>query len=390
MKKETKLFDIKAFDIKFQSIFIKKEIGDYFFEFLKKEFNTEPFLCIKEIDELSTLKTNKELIEKIKFIKNNFIIEEAPQEINASGFIKKELIQIIDKQIEMDDWILEESPFEIFYPIRKLLYCELAHDNFPRFIRETKTEEIYSKYKSDPDIMVYRTSIQFPYQNKNFEQSMITDSDFYFSETLLADSYDWDLFLNVKEPNVKIYNANVDFLPYSSFFKGSYCFKVDGLMKLNIESMICTLLSQKSRNELTANAPVSMGRGECYTSKELKLMYPDEKMTEERISAISYISLNGLFPISSRYAKTVESVRYDHGTESIYYLQKSVIPDEFHGKEVDWSKKHKFQSLVKGEMKQVEGYMIATMHYIHLQKIDNFTTKMKQIKSKQISKFNLT
>jgi hypothetical protein len=116
-------------------------------------------------------------------------------------------------------------------------------------------------------------------------------------------------------------------------------------------------------------------------------MYPDEKMTEERISGISFITLSGMFPISSRYGKTVESVRYDHTTESIYYLQKSVIPDEFHGKEVDWSKKHKFESLVKNEMKQVEGYMVATMHYIHLQKIDNFTTKMKQIKSKQILNF---
>jgi hypothetical protein len=42
MKKEQKSFN---FDIKFQSIFIKKEIGDYFHEFLKKEFNTETFLC---------------------------------------------------------------------------------------------------------------------------------------------------------------------------------------------------------------------------------------------------------------------------------------------------------------------------------------------------------
>jgi hypothetical protein len=341
MKKEPKSFNIKAFDIKFQSIFIKKEIGDYFHEFLKKEFNTEPFLCIKEIDQLPTLK-NKELMDKIKFIKINFIIEEAPQEINASGFIKKELIEIIDKQLELDLWVFDKSPFETFHPIRKLLYCELAHDNFPRFIREKKTEEIYSKYKNDPEIMVYRTSVQFPYQNKNFEQSMITDSDFYFSETLLADSYDWDLFLEIKEPNVKIYNANVDFLPYSSFFKGSYCFKVDGLMELNIESMICNLLSQKSRNELTTNIPINIERGECYTPKQLKLMYPDEKMTEERISGVSFITLSGMFPISSRYGKTVESVRYDRTSESIYYLQKSVIPDEFHGKEVDWSKKHFF------------------------------------------------
>jgi hypothetical protein len=376
----TKDFDIKVYDINFESVFIKPEIEKAFFEFLETENNIEPFLCLKEIERIEKLEKIEDILESLKKMKDVYLSESSDSEVNISGKTKSEFLQKIS-QIETEkEWKFEETPVELMIPIKNCLTASLAVDNFPRFIRLLTTETLYSKYQNDTNVMIPRSIIQFPYKNSFFEEKIIGDDVLKFAKVLSKDSYDWEIILSKKDPHFKLYKAKVDFLPFASLFKNAYAFKIQNVVPLSIESLCCFFFLHR-RFEIEEQCDhFYINKGKTYSNEKLKEMYPDVEMKHERICSEFEVVFENIYLISNRKFLVIEFIDYDTENKSVTYVHRACIPEEFHQKEdIDWSKQVEFD--LKG--KKSKGYVIPSFFYINLEKIDDHTTKVNQIKSEK-------
>jgi hypothetical protein len=73
--------DMKNFDVNFNSIFSYNELGESFFDFLESEFNSEPYLCLEQIELLKKKKGNEEKMSQVKLILEKFIEEGSDYEV---------------------------------------------------------------------------------------------------------------------------------------------------------------------------------------------------------------------------------------------------------------------------------------------------------------------
>jgi hypothetical protein len=73
--------DMKNFDVNFNSIFSYNELGDSFFDFLESEYNSEPYLCLEQIELLKKKKGNEEKMTQVKLILEKFIEEGSDYEV---------------------------------------------------------------------------------------------------------------------------------------------------------------------------------------------------------------------------------------------------------------------------------------------------------------------
>eukprot|EP01080_Neovahlkampfia_damariscottae_P006947 gene6947-11109_t len=370
-------FDIKQYDINFNSVFLKPEIEKEFFYFLEKEYNTEGFLCLKEISKFEVEEKIEQRIFQLENITKTYLLEESESEVNISGKTKKEFLTKISGQLKNHEkWTFEETAVELMLPIKRCLLANLHTDSFPRFIRLKDVETLYAQYQNDTSVMVPRSAIQFPYKNKKFEEKFIDDECFRFGEALAKDSYDWDILYS--KMDCKIYQAKVNFLPFASFFDDSYAMKLETIIPMSIEILSCFFFT-RSRYKIPDQGHFSLKIGEVLTTEDLNKLYPEQKMKHDRITASFEIQLQNVFPIDNRIISVVESIDINPDTNSIIYVHKSYIPDEFHGDEsIDWKKHVKFQKSCNNKM--TKGYMCPSFFYIHLQKIDDHTTKVNQIK----------
>jgi hypothetical protein len=375
------IFDIKVYDINFESIFIKPEIEKAFFEFLEQENNTEPFLCLKEIEKIEKLEKIDDILEGFKNLKDIYLSEISDSEVNISGKTKSEFLQKISQLEGKKEWNSEETHVEWMFPIKNCLKANLAVDNFPRFIRLLTTETLYSKYQNDTNVMIPRSIIQFPYKNSFFEEKIIGDDVLKFAQVLSKDSYDWEIILSKKDPLFKLYKAKVDFLPFSSLFNNAYAFKIQNVVPLSIESLCCFFFLHR-RFEIDEQCDhFYINKGKSYSNEKLKEMYPEVEMKHERICSEFELVFENIYPISNRKFPVIESIDYDVENKSVTYVHKTCLPEEFHGKEdIDWSKQVEYDL----KKKKSKGYIVPSFFYINLEKIDDHTTKVNQIKSLKI------
>jgi hypothetical protein len=91
MKKDEK-FDKMNLMIHFESSFTNKSVGEAFFNFLKTEFNEEPWNFITDVNSIKKQKNKKEKILLIQKIIEKYIKDDSVSEINVSGKTKLEIL----------------------------------------------------------------------------------------------------------------------------------------------------------------------------------------------------------------------------------------------------------------------------------------------------------
>jgi len=135
-----KTFDRTSQKVLFDSIFTNPEMGEAFYNFLKKEKCGEQWEFLQSIKLLSHLckeKIDEKAIAHVKYIFSEFIDTNSLRELNLSGALKKRLCKKISdaKQWEnMKEWKLNESPMELFHEVVEIIKLELYSDSFPRFV----------------------------------------------------------------------------------------------------------------------------------------------------------------------------------------------------------------------------------------------------------------
>jgi hypothetical protein len=242
-----------------------KELRIAFYKFLKFDFvkltkrtehNTEPLEFLVFVSNLQNVKTKKNLIVKFLFLTSNYIEVNSPREININGKLRREFLSKIEKSDQknhLNEWKLQETPEELLLAMRTKISTELYMDSFPRFVRSNIGYNAIKKYKSNPDVVIPRVSLQFPYIDSDFISTKIEESDLSFMEYVNKDSIEWELLDSSNNKNRNIYFSNFLLFPKLSFETSSS--KFEYLFPYSFEktlfSILPTFQMKKYNNNVT-------------------------------------------------------------------------------------------------------------------------------------------
>eukprot|EP01080_Neovahlkampfia_damariscottae_P008094 gene8094-12555_t len=360
MNRKSSSFNVSKYSIQFNCVLEHKDIQDCFYNFLKTEYNTEPLDCVLEIDHLKTLKTDTEKILKCNQIIEEFIKSTGKREINIAGETKLKLFHDFGSQLEEKKWMLKETAFEIFYPIRKILLAELRADNFPRFVRTKEFSEVIKNYCDDPKVMVLSAVTKYPFTDEHFENQFVSNKEMEFMQDVLQDSFNWDSIYSKNHLNV--YSSN----------NSSTAFRFETILPYSFEKSVIFFLSIKNLMQLEPEITDISIREKVF-SKYLK----HEDVGNPYYFLIGEISQMSGFPFNTpRKSIDVFNIDFDYENELLTFCKRPYIGD-FKGKNIDFDKKMKFNHTdKKKQTKEVNGFFVNQFLTVNMEIIDPYTTKI--------------
>jgi hypothetical protein len=380
-------FDISKYSIQYQSVFEVKEIQDSFYNHLKTEFNTEPFDCILEINSLKELKSDKEIISKCNEIVDKYLRNTSKKEVNISGDSKLRLFSKLEKQLTGDSWICEESAYDIFFPVKRILFNELHADNFPRYVRTQQCADVVSSFVDNPRVMVLSSILKYPLCDKDFENPFISNIEMEFINEISKDSFVWQSVHSSKVMN--LYTSSTPFLPDSDFFKNSKSIKMESVLPFSFEKVATFFFSLENLKKIDSEL-IDIKINEKHWTKDLKEKFPDEKIknpfyfvTAETFGRVKHFPFN-----TPRKTLDIFNIEYDEENQSLSFVRRPYLA-QFAGKNVDWEKKMNFETfptLEGKELTNVQGYLMNVMDMIKIQIIDPYTTRLTYVMSIPISR----
>jgi hypothetical protein len=371
----TNKFNISAYSISFDSIFTEKEVEDEFYTFLKQESNTEPFLCVKAIQQLSTISSSDEKAKRVEEIINKFIVENSKMEVNLGRGIKLELFSELNEQLGELEWKLKKTPSEIFEPVERSLKMQMLSDNFPRFIRSDHVQ-VFQKYVNNPKVMKLAATLKYPFNDEYFEIPFATRSEFNFLNGLFEDSFAWNLKFSRK--HFSYYESDLNYLPNVSLFHHPITVKFQMTLPYPLKKVASYMLRMHYLNTITPFI-VDFEVEKKFTIEEMEETYPEEIFGNPLNSFIGTTYMAMPSPMEPVKSMDVHSLQMEEG--SLIFMRKPYFGDY---KGMDLTEKMKFENFsinLQKEKKTVEGLIGASMLMIKFTPIDEESTMISYISS---------
>lgn len=210
--------DLSNYVMSFEGIIESKEYRELFYTFLKKEYATESFDFIQEVDKISSLKDETLIILAVQNIINTYLNEDGKKEVNLPSAQRKKVLDLYKnsgQEKSTQKWILEVEPKDFFIECKNSLLSTLKHDSFKRFIRTPEFLQGIQKQIGNQDLMVPKISTKFYYDDEDFKKQVVTDKDFEFINMLLQDSFAWEIIGSKFENGSRLttYWSEVCYLP---------------------------------------------------------------------------------------------------------------------------------------------------------------------------------
>jgi hypothetical protein len=194
MEKEQTL-NLADYVIQFASVFKIKEVGTAFYEFLKKEFNSDNWDFIQQLqtlDKLTQKKNTKKVLHQVHLICKLFIEKNSQKELSAEKQ-KEEILTQISK-LSKNVWDLKISPKQLFEPLERIILMEYKNDAFKRFVRTPECLALVEKYKNNQNMLTPLLSQVYNYKDEDFQRKPFSDKEKAFIEQIQTDNPNWILF----------------------------------------------------------------------------------------------------------------------------------------------------------------------------------------------------
>eukprot|EP01080_Neovahlkampfia_damariscottae_P001362 gene1362-11984_t len=247
-------FDLGDYVIQFKSVLVVPEIGTAFYDFLKKEFNTDNWDFILEVNKLEDLtkkKNQKKILKQVQDIKTAFVEPKSPKEIFIGEVQKKTILQELEK-LDKKSWNLEISPFQLFEPLKKLLVMEYKNDSFRRFSREPECLSLLEKYKTNRNVLLPQLSMIYNYVDEDFDSKVIEKKDREFIQKFSEDNPNWELAYNNKKTKCSTFLSNWNYLPNVSFLSNEFaCIKYQMFFEYSLQQVACAVFLNYHQNDST-------------------------------------------------------------------------------------------------------------------------------------------
>eukprot|EP01080_Neovahlkampfia_damariscottae_P006263 gene6263-10270_t len=216
---EEKVFHVGDSIIQFQSILEVPEITNSFIEFLKKEHNLENFLfvlSVKNLEQLIKKKDQKQLKKEFNNIVNTYLAPKSPNELGILTEEKQHFLEKI-KNLNQDEWTLEESPTDILAPFYKAVLVEYKNDSYKRYTRTEECLKLLEKHQHNRDVLLPRLTALYNYKDEDFEKLNFEEKDFHFMDEFFNDNPNWKLISEHKKKQSKIFVSKMNYFPNLTF-----------------------------------------------------------------------------------------------------------------------------------------------------------------------------
>jgi hypothetical protein len=203
-----------GYSIKFTALFKIPEVGNSFYQFLQKEFSHENWdfiLSLQNLEILCQKKSTKKIIQQVNLIKNTFLAENSPKELQVDKKQREEILTQLSKL--KNSWNLKQSPKELFEPLEKTILMEYKNDAFKRFTRTPECLKLVEKHKNNRYMLQPQLSQVFNYKNEDFKKQPPTKVDKEFLENLQKDNPNWVMVYEDKKAKVMVYLSNWEYFP---------------------------------------------------------------------------------------------------------------------------------------------------------------------------------
>eukprot|EP01080_Neovahlkampfia_damariscottae_P012884 gene12884-7305_t len=374
-KLNSKKVNKENYIVNFEAALSKKEIAIVFENFLKSEFNQEPWLYLQQVKELHELKEENRIITKIESITENFLQKNSKNELNISYELQKKTLTLLkdlkEKKVEV------QQAMDNLENIAETIRVQLRHDPWKRFYRSKSCEDIIQKYYNDSTVCSPATTVQYYYKDDHFEHPFIDDSDFEFGNNLFEDSYDWELVGSSEGLNS--FFSSINYLPNLSNSKNVSAFKFQFNLPFSMHSCLLGAFTPASGKKIDPNL-VKLVSDDYYSFERLKSHYKEKDEEQkiekfERASCMVTEHVKVPFPMNSRYSKSTYSMTYDSKSKTFYAVSKS-SSDSYS----QFSKPHIAEVYDKsGNKSPRKSYLMFNFGFYQFQKVDEKNVLVTQV-----------
>jgi hypothetical protein len=88
------------------------------------------------------------------------------------------------EQLQLETWILKETAYEIFLPMKNILLNELQNDTFPRYIRTKSCSKVMAAFVDNPKVIIPLSSAKYRLSDKDFEKPFISKNEMDFMKEI--------------------------------------------------------------------------------------------------------------------------------------------------------------------------------------------------------------
>eukprot|EP01080_Neovahlkampfia_damariscottae_P006453 gene6453-10460_t len=351
--------------LSFNSIFTESELGNNFKKYLDEKKSTKTLLCLEKICKLENLKSEKEKFDTTIDIYVNFIHENAKFQLPIEH--ESTRLALFNKFATINEKNFGKESKDIFTNLKSELIAKLKYSFFPRFVRSKFCDEKEKEYFTKHQKILY-------FKDEDFHVPYITDKELKQMNSFLEDSLNWDLIASsngTNHPNIFYLNQNI--LPNSKIFSKAACFKIEGVIPENIESVACVGFNQ------VIGFQYEKETCKVYSAADILKEFKVDSESERKC-IVKEAFYKGVFPFNTpRYTRRVETIDYDPKEGTIVYFHKPCYPEMY--KNLDWEKKQKikFKNFKTNDKFETEGYFTCTLHFICLKKISENMTKLTHI-----------
>eukprot|EP01080_Neovahlkampfia_damariscottae_P003984 gene3984-7240_t len=311
------------------AVFTNRKVGQAFEKFLKTEHNTDPFHFLLDVQKIKHLETDSDKIKAISEIIDKYLVIGAPKQVNISESSRNFVIENFRPQKEeLEKWILEISPEELFSKIFYIVHEELNQDSFHRFVRSKLCSETIKNYKNDPTIFSPCITKKFDYKDEDFTSGIVTDKDIEFAKLVCEDSFTWDLLSTNKNQWVNAYFSTDNYLP--DVTHNTTASKYECILPISFHKSILAFMCDESIiSDPNAAAMNCLG---YKSTDELEDYFKKNEMHDEmkyckRTNMISNFEAYFGFPFNPRIIKYAFSAHYEPETKSLYCIFKPYRED---------------------------------------------------------------
>jgi hypothetical protein len=248
MEKRKQVFNISNFILHFSAL-KTKEISEKYYEFLKKEHNTDSWDFILDVNKLKVAfeknrpkETQIQLLEKIL---KTYIHENSPKDLTIEKELKTKLLSRLETR--MTGYPL----FKYFDQIYQKIKLEHQFDSFKRFGISNEARDILAKYQHDVEVMTPIAGLLSSYKDEDFKSESISKEDLKFVMSISKQCNTWDSLFTNKE--MKISHSKVNWFPEVKFIDSVFSFEYEFNFNFPMEQVANGYLTLSKMNKIDPN-----------------------------------------------------------------------------------------------------------------------------------------
>jgi hypothetical protein len=323
------------FFLRFESIFISKEIENEFKCFIEKQDSeTNKLHFLKQVNQLQNpTKEQRKEEEILQTLIEDFLLKDSKFELPVSKrtsivvleMYETFLLEKSEKKKKKDDWI--QNMRKIVSDVERTIKEELKHHSWRSFMRTKECEKLMKLNYRNSLICSPQVTQNFSFFDEYFLHPFIFEQDFHFADLMFKDNFKWNL---LKSDEYNAFLTFFNFLPEVNDAKTSFTVKYEFLVETNFHRLAMAYHSNYCKLETDLDFKYYETL-EFFQFEKLKEIFEKNNWQDlgnsPRDLTVNILHFTLPFPMSPRIYHHSASAKYNPEDESIIVILKPYVKD---------------------------------------------------------------